>query len=92
MSLEVVSPEAILFQGDVESVAVPGISGAFHILNNHAPIVSVLGRGNVTIYGNISLEEKFQDKFTTTANGNTALGIDSGVVEMRDNKLVVLVD
>ena len=39
MRLEVVSPEATLFSGDVKSVAVPGANGAFQVLDNHAPIV-----------------------------------------------------
>ena len=42
MELEIVSPEAELFSGEVESVTVPGKSGSFQILNNHAAIVSTL--------------------------------------------------
>ena len=41
MRLEVVSPEATLFSGEVNSVAVPGANGAFQVLDNHAPIVSI---------------------------------------------------
>ena len=40
MYLEIVSPEATLFSGEVTSVAVPGVNGDFEMLNNHAPIVS----------------------------------------------------
>ena len=49
MLLEVVSPEATLFSGEVNSVAVPGTNGAFQMLDNHAPIVSLLGPGKVKI-------------------------------------------
>ena len=45
MQLEIVSPEAQLFSGEVSSVTVPGASGSFQILNNHAPIVSTLVEG-----------------------------------------------
>jgi F-type H+-transporting ATPase subunit epsilon len=42
MYLEIVTPEAKIFSGEVNSVSVPGLSGYFQILNNHAPIVSSL--------------------------------------------------
>ncbi|MCB0437059.1 MAG: hypothetical protein KDD08_13475, partial [Mangrovimonas sp.] len=34
MYLEIVTPEATLFKGDVKSVAVPGVTGEFEMLNN----------------------------------------------------------
>jgi F-type H+-transporting ATPase subunit epsilon len=40
MLLEILSPEASLFKGEITSVSVPGLDGSFQILNNHAPIVS----------------------------------------------------
>ena len=55
MYLEIVSPEATLFKGEVSSVAVPGVNGEFQVLNNHAPIVSILSKGTVKIYGNITI-------------------------------------
>ena len=42
MKLTIVSPERILFQGDAESVTVPGTKGEFEVLNQHAPIISSL--------------------------------------------------
>ena len=56
MYLEIVSPEVKLFSGEVESLTVPGASGSFQVLNNHAPIVSTLTKGQVKIQG------KNQDK------------------------------
>lgn len=47
MRLEIVSPEATLFSGEVTSVSVPGANGEFQMLNNHAPIVSILTKGSV---------------------------------------------
>ena len=49
MYLEIVSPEATLFSGDVTSVTVPGVNGEFQMLENHAPIVSLLQKGNVKV-------------------------------------------
>ena len=41
MYLEIVSPEATLFSGEVDSIYVPGVNGDFEMLNNHAAIVSL---------------------------------------------------
>jgi len=43
LTLRIVSPERIVFTGEVDSVLVPGAVGPFEILNNHAPIISTLG-------------------------------------------------
>ena len=45
--LTIVSPEKILFKGEVENVLVPGEVGEFEILINHAPIISTLVEGRV---------------------------------------------
>ena len=47
LKLKIVSPERIEFEGDVESVLVPGTMGQFQILTNHAPIISSLDKGTV---------------------------------------------
>ncbi|MEC3906470.1 F0F1 ATP synthase subunit epsilon [Tamlana sp. 2201CG12-4] len=92
MYLEIVSPEATLFSGEVTSVAVPGVNGEFQMLNNHAPVVSILKEGVVKIAGNIELDEDVQDKFTKGDSGETLLKINSGTLEMKDNKVIVLAD
>ena len=91
MYLEIVTPEAMLFSGEVTSVAVPGINGEFQMLNNHAPIVSLLGAGSVKIQGDITLDEDIADKFTQNGK-DTILAINSGTIEMKDNKVIVLAD
>ena len=92
MFLEIVTPEASIFQGDVDSVTVPGVVGEFQILNNHAPIVSLLQAGNVRISGNLKIEEAYQDKFSKEDNNSKVLKINSGTIEMNDNKIIILVD
>ena len=62
MYLEIVSPETTLFKGEVDSVSVPGINGDFEMLNNHAPIVSILTEGFVKIIGNVSIEKENASK------------------------------
>ena len=92
MYLEIVSPEATLFSGEVESVTVPGVSGEFEMLKNHAPIVSILKQGHVKVAAsNIELDEEVEAKFTKSDKG-VWLAINSGTIEMKDNKLIVLAD
>jgi F-type H+-transporting ATPase subunit epsilon len=92
MYLEIVSPEATLFAGDVTSVTAPGVNGEFQLLSNHAPIVSLLQEGKVKIGGEITIEEEYEHKFEKTSDGKITLAIDSGTIEMNDNKVIVLVD
>lgn len=91
MYLEIVSPEATLFAGDVTSVTVPGINGEFQMLIDHAPIVSLLKEGKVKIEGDISIDEAYESKFTKE-EGKTVLPISTGTIEMKDNKVIVLAD
>jgi F-type H+-transporting ATPase subunit epsilon len=93
MILEIVSPEATLFKGEVTSVAVPGVNGEFQMLNNHAPIVSTLVKGNVKINAqNIEINKLFVDKFNKVNEQTYWLPIASGTLEMNDNKVIVLAD
>jgi F-type H+-transporting ATPase subunit epsilon len=92
MYLEIVSPEATLFSGEVTSVAVPGVDGEFQMLNNHAAIVSTLKEGHIKIAGAITLEENVEAKFSKGADNKTLLKINSGTLEMKDNKVIILVD
>jgi len=92
MFLEIVTPEATLYSGEVTSLAVPGVNGEFQMLDNHAPIVSILGKGNVKIYGTIDLDKSVADKFSKGTNNETLLAINSGTIEMKNNKVIVLAD
>jgi F-type H+-transporting ATPase subunit epsilon len=62
------------------------------MLNNHAAIVAVLGEGSVKIQGEaLEIEEVFRDRFTKEGT-QFSLSIGSGTVEMKENKVVLLVD
>jgi len=50
LHFEFVSPERVLFSGDVDQVDLPGIEGDMGILAHHAPLVTVLRPGIITIY------------------------------------------
>lgn len=91
MFLEIVTPEATLFKGEVESIAVPGVNGEFEMLKDHAPIVSLLKEGYVKIFGDVQLEEEVEAKFEKKDKG-TWLAINSGTLEMKENKVIVLAD
>lgn len=92
MYLEIVTPESSIFQGDVESVTVPGVDGEFQMLNNHAAIVSLLKEGKIRIGGDIKIDKEFQNKFTKGDKDKFELDITSGTVELSDNKIIILVD
>ena len=93
MILEIVSPEATLFKGEVTSVAVPGVNGEFQMLNNHASIVSLLVKGNVKINAqNIKIQKEFVSKFTKVNEQTFWLPINSGTIERNENKVIVLAD
>ena len=48
---DLVSPEKLLFSGDVEQVDVPGAEGDFGVLAGHAPMVATLRPGILTVHG-----------------------------------------
>ena len=93
MFLEIVTPEAILFSSEVDAISVPGVHGEFQMLNNHAPVVSVLKAGEVKIQAsNYTIKEKYQNKFSKATDGKLSLTINSGTLELNDNKAIILAD
>lgn len=93
MILEIVSPEATLFQGEITSITLPGVDGSFQILNNHAPIVSILKQGTVSISApSFSISKDVISNFTKVNDQNYTLAINSGTIEMKNNKVIVLAD
>jgi F-type H+-transporting ATPase subunit epsilon len=97
MFLEIVTPEAILFSSDVDLFSAPGIDGEFQILDNHAPIVSVLKAGILKIHvhnqDHLVLDD-LHGKLEAHADDEKVLTlvINSGTLELKDNKAVVLAD
>ena len=77
LQLKIVSPEKIEFEGQVDSILVPGTKGQFEILNDHAPIISTLTKGFVE-YG--------------TKDGKARLDILGGFVEVQKNVVSLCVE
>lgn len=77
MKLEIITPDKLIYSGQVTSATFPGVKGAFQVLNNHAPIISSLEKGVV----------KYQDE-----KGEGRIEISGGVVEVLNNKIVLLAE
>ncbi len=77
MNLEILTPDKKVFEGDITSVTVPGAMGSFQILNNHAPIISVLEDGPVIV---------------RATGSEQVFNIRGGVVEVLNNKVIVLAE
>lgn len=61
------------------------------MLSNHAPIVSLLVKGNIKIVGqNLQFEPQFESKFEKIDNNTYYLPIQSGTLELKDNKINIL--
>ena len=78
MQLDILTPGKKVFSGDVISSTLPGVEGQFQILNNHAPIISILQAGNL--------------KYRTAATGEQVIKVTGGLVEVNGNKIIVLAD
>ena len=78
MIVESITPDSLLFEGEAKAVVFPGVDGFFEILNNHAALISPLTNGNIKLTDNSDKVENFT--------------IDGGVVEVLNNKVLVLVE
>ncbi len=94
MILEIITPEAKLFSGEVTSVVLPGANGSFQLLNNHAPIISGLTKGIIKIDLAQSTQtfDPIEGKVEVSTKNDKQLlvHIKGGVIEMQNNKLIVL--
>jgi F-type H+-transporting ATPase subunit epsilon len=77
MHIDILSPERNLFSGEIEYVKLPGVSGSFEVLKNHAPLISALKQGKVIVRGDGGLQE---------------FHIQTGIVEVFNNKISVLTE
>ncbi len=49
MTIEIITPDVVLYEGDATYVGLPGSDGSLGILNNHAPLVTTLKAGEVVV-------------------------------------------
>lgn len=77
MKVEIISPDKLIFEGEANSLLLPGKDGSFGVLNDHAPIISSLTEGSVKL---------------STDEGEKSYEINGGVVEVLKNKVIILAD
>ena len=51
LTVSVISPEKVLFEGQASGVVAPGFDGELGILPGHAPLMTVLGKGTLRLDG-----------------------------------------
>lgn len=77
MQLDIITPQQIIFSGEASAVALTGEAGLFTVLENHAPIISTLVKGQIMY---------------RTAEKENFLEISGGFVEANDNKINLCVE
>ena len=75
MTVEILTPDVVLYEGDATYVGLPGSDGSLGILNNHAPLVTTLREGEVVVR-NDKNEQTFAVK--------------GGTVEVLNNHVTIL--
>lgn len=78
MLVEIITPDKTVFSGELELLQLPGIDGSFEILNRHAPMVSILKKGEIKMINHKKQEE--------------IMKINGGVVEVSENKVKILAE
>ncbi len=93
MNIKILTPESVVFEGEVKSVLLPGKNGEFHIMKNHAAIVASLINGKVKIYTD-KVDENFASYFTRENEKESVFSfpVRSGVVEFNNNKGIILAE
>ena len=78
MDIEIITPDSKIYKGKIRSVTVPGSKGSFMVMENHAPIISTLDKGKISV-----ITEDYEEKH---------FEIESGIVEVKKNKIIVLAE
>lgn len=94
MHLEIITPEYVVFNDEIDAVTLPGKDGEFQILNNHAPIVATLGEGIVKIKVQNKTLKDFDNEsgkvYSSSDESILLVDIKGGTIEMNNNKVIVL--
>jgi F-type H+-transporting ATPase subunit epsilon len=78
MTIEIVTPDTTIFTGEINLAQLPGKDGSFEIMNNHAPMISVLRKGRIKLIDKQNQVQYFE--------------VNGGVVEVLKNKILVLAE
>ncbi len=77
MKLEIISPDKLVFSGEVESVSLPGAAGRFTVLPHHAALISSLKGGDI--------------RYMSEGN-ETTLKVDGGFAEVKNDEISVCIE
>ena len=78
MKVEIITPDENLYSGEASSVVAPGVDGSLGILENHASIITTLAKGQV--------------KLTETDGKDLSFDVNGGVLEVNNNKVIILAE
>jgi F-type H+-transporting ATPase subunit epsilon len=76
--LEIITPQRVVFKGEITSCSAPGVLGGFQILYNHAPFLSSLEIGEAKIAEGGGAELRY--------------AVSGGFLEVRNNNVILLAD
>ncbi len=97
LHLQIITPEYVIFDGEVDTVIVPGKTGRFQMLENHAPIVSTLQPGKIDIHTHSTEVIDFNNdtgKLEKSPSNDKVfyLQVEGGVVELNNNKIIIMAE
>ena len=96
MQVEIITPEMEIFKGEAEAVQFPGLDGSFQVLSGHAPIISALVKGDlkVNLTENFIADDHTSELVSKDGNDQKVIrvAIKGGVMEMLNNKVIVLAE
>ena len=75
MTVEILTPDVVLYEGDATYVGLPGSDGSLGILSNHAALVTTLKEGEVVVKNN---------------NDEQVFAVKGGTVEVLNNHVIIL--
>lgn len=78
MYIEIITPDKLVYSGNITAARLPGSEGSFGVLKNHAPMIATLGTGEIKLTD----EQKNVHTFRT----------EGGVVEVLNNNITVLAE
>ncbi|WP_027377245.1 FoF1 ATP synthase subunit delta/epsilon [Kaistella palustris] len=93
MNIKILTPEFVVFEGEVSSVLLPGKNGDFHIKKDHAAIVASLIGGKVRVFTN-EIAENYAGHFIKENEKESvfSFAVKSGVIEFNNNKGIILAE
>ena len=92
MKLEILTPDAKLFEGNASYLQVPGTDGQLGILNNHAALITSLGEGSIKIKSDGEPIELLESRLSKAADCDFAFNVNGGTVEILNNTVVILAE